>query len=888
MLTLHSLTCNDQSNPFGIDDPQPVLGWQMRSEQRGQAQSAYRVLVASAPYLLDDSVGDVWDSGRVESGQSVAVKYGGAALMSRTRYWWTVQVWDGAGQTSEWSEPAWFETALLDADLWQAQWIGDTQPVDSNPLPLGLSRPAPYLRKRFWVEDEPRQARAYVCGLGYHELYLNGQKVSDAVLQPAFTRYDKRALYVVYDLSDLLRAGENVVGVVLGNGLFNQSADDAWYFERAPWRAAPKLLFQAHITRDNGSEQVIGSDESWQWAAGPILADSTRLGEVYDARRELPGWCSPGGSEEGWQPVQIVEPPMGELAAQAQPPVRVMQTLAPAHQARVPGGGLLVDFGQNFAGWARVRLQGPVGVEVRLAYGENLTPGGTLDRSNIAGLVFTGEVQVDRYILKGEGIEEYEPRFTYHGFQYVQIDAPGVTVVAVEGRVIHTAFQRAGQFACSDETINRLQRCTEWSYISNFAGYPTDCPQREKNGWTGDAHLAVDAGLFNFTSAPAYRKWLQDLADEQQPDGSLPGIVPTSGWGYQWGNGPCWDSASILIPWQVYLFRGDLGVLRQFYPMMRAYLEYMMERGPGGIVRFGLGDWVPPFGDAEDYTAPLAVLATAYAFVDARILARVAALLDEPQDARRYSEYAARVRGAFNKKYYDPVSGLVAGGSQTALAMALWAGLVEEEERPKVAVQLVAEIRQQKGRINAGIHGAKAAPNALAENGFHAAALSLITQPEYPGWVWWLGQGASTLWETWDGQASRNHIMFGDISAWFYKYLAGIRPDAEQPGFRRIIIRPFMAPELEWVRAEHASPFGAIHSAWQQHTDETGTHFAMQVEIPVNTRAYVYLPKAIPGSLQMDGQALEGQNGLALARSHAGETVLDLGSGSYQFSGDAG
>ncbi|RPJ52231.1 MAG: alpha-L-rhamnosidase, partial [Chloroflexi bacterium] len=565
MIIVRHLTCNDQANPLGIDNLPPYFSWQLASLERDQVQAAYQVLVASSPQHLKQSRGDLWDSGRVEADQSVQVRYGGSVLESRQRCYWQVKVWDQDGVESSWSEPAWFETGLLDAADWNGQWIAHPEAVQAG------TRPAPYFRKAVSL-GAVRRARVYLCGLGYHELFLNGARVGDAVLAPAFTRYDRRALYLTYDVTGLLRQGENLFGVILGNGFFNQAARDAWYFEKSPWRASPRLLFQAHIELDDGREIVLTSDESWKTAEGPIRFDGTRLGEIYDARLEMPGWDAPGYDDSAWLPVHFVDAPRGKRTAHSLPPTRVTRTLRPAKMWKTPTGATVFDMGQNFSGWARLRVSGPAGSVVTLRYGELLTADGALDQSNINSLVFPeqGEVQVDCFILKGSGEEVYEPRFTYHGFQYVQVEgAPGeFTLDSLEGRVVHTAFERAGSFACSNELVNRLQTLTEWSYLSNFVGYPTDCPQREKNGWTGDAHLAAEAGLYNFHAETGYWKWLDDLADEQREDGALPGIVPTSGWGYEWGNGPSWDSAAVLIPWYLYLYRGDRAILTRSYPMI--------------------------------------------------------------------------------------------------------------------------------------------------------------------------------------------------------------------------------------------------------------------------------------------------------------------------------
>ncbi len=871
MISLTRLRCEYQTNPLGIDEPHPRLSWTLNAARRATTQEAYQLRAASTLVKLLSSQPDLWDSGRVTSAQSVQVPYAGQPLSSRQRAWWQVRVWDDAGQTSGWSEPAWFEMGLLRRKDWQARWIG--MPGADKDRPGA----APLLRKVFEVRKPVQAARVYICGLGYHELYLNGARVGDHHLDPAF-RFDRRALYVTHDVTELLRPGPNALGVMLGNGLYNQAAADAWNFQDAPWRASPCLLLQCWV-RYLGGEEVLVSDTSWKAARGPETFDATRLGEFYDARREMPGWAAADFDDSGWQAAAEVEGPPGRLSAQMLPPVRVQETVAPVSVRAAAAGIHVFDMGRNFAGWAQLRVSGPAGATLRLAFGEKLGADGRLDRSEISGLVFEGEVQVDQYTLRGGGEEEvWDPRFTYHGFQYVEVSGfPGEPRLEnLRGQVAHTDFAPAGSFACSNELLNRIQACALNSYTSNFHGYPTDCPQREKNGWTGDAHLAAEAGLFNFQSAAGYTKWLQDIEDEQRPDGSLPGIVPTSGWGYEWGNGACWDSACILIPWYLYLYCGDERILASHYDMMKRYVDYLELYAQDGLVINGLGDWVPPYGRPEDYTVPAALLLTAYACADARILSRAAALLGKMSDAGHYAALAESFRAAINKRYYDPISGLYAGGSQTALGAALHLGLVPPGDEGRVLEQLMTEIQQQKGRLNVGIHGAKFVLNALAEGGAEETAYRVAVQRQFPGWGWWMEQGATTLWENWDGSASQNHIMFGDISAWCFKVLAGIRPDPDKPGFKHFSVRPHLPADLEWVRAEHLSPYGRIRSAWQQ----AQGRFALEVEVPANTSASVHLP---PGEPREGGLPLEQADGVQLVARMDQGTLVEVGSGVYRF-----
>lgn len=871
------LTCEYQPNPLGIDSVQPRLAWRLESPRRGARQTAYRVLVAGDAERLARDEGDLWDSGRVESDRSVHVVYEGAALASRRRAHWKVQAWDADGQATAWSEPAWFEMALLDPGDWTAQWIagpgGDERPTN---------RPAPVLRREFDLDRPIRRARAYVCGLGYYELRLNGQKVGDHVLDPGFTRYDRRALYVTHDVTALLRQGANAVGATLGNGIFNQDVADAWDFQRAAWRANPRMLLQLHVEFEDGSTRAIVSDTAWKATEdGPIRHDMTRTGEHYDARREMPGWDQSGFDDAKWQPAVAVAPPKGRLSAQMCPPVRVTRTLEPVALTEPQPGVFVFDLGQNFSGWAQLRVSGPAGVQVQMRYGERLGEDGRVDQKQIKGLVRQGEFQTDRYTLKGEGQEVFEPHFTYHGFQYVEVTGlpERPTLETIRGRVVHTDFASAGTFECSNDLLNRIQRCTLWSYVSNFVSIPTDCPQREKNGWTGDALLAAEAGLFNFDSLGAYEKWMNDFQDEQRPAGDLPGIVPTAGWGYSWGNGPCWDSAYVVIPWYLYLYRGNVGVLERHYENMRRYVDYLTSKSERYQVFMGLGDWVPPYGRAADYTAPATLTSSAYYFYDTVIVSKVAAILGKDAEAKKYAELARNIRKRFNEEFYDPMSGLYAGGSQTALGTALHLGLAEPGQRGKVARQLVAEVRQQKWRLNTGIHGTKFLLNALTEQGHTDVAYRVATQKVFPSWGWWIERGATTLWEDWRGDTSLNHIMYGDISAWCYKALAGINPDPERPGFQHVLVRPQAVGDLEWVRAEYETMYGVVRSAWRRQDGQ----FVLEVTIPANATATVVLPAEDAGAVtEGDGPAAEAA-GVNKVEASNGQVSLSVGSGQYRF-----
>jgi alpha-L-rhamnosidase len=633
------------------------------------------------------------------------------------------------------------------------------------------------------------------------------------------------------------------------------------------------MLLHLRIEGEDGSLRTVVSDGTWKAATGPVVLDSIRAGEVHDARRENPGWDKAGFEDSAWAPATVVAPPAGKLAAQKMPPLRVTETIRPKSMRETRPGVFLFDLGQNISGWARLRVNGPAGARVTLRYSERVREDGSFDREEISKFVFAGPFQEDVYILAGGSEETWEPRFSYHGFQYVEVTGfPGnPTLDSIEGRVVHTDFEKAGEFRCADELLNRIQELTDWSFRGNYHGYPTDCPQREKNGWTGDAHLAAEQGLYNWRSAAAYTKWIDDIRDEQQESGEIAAIIPTSGWGYAWGNGPAWDSAYVLIPWYVYLYRGDLRILEENYESMKRYVDYVASRSPDHIADFGLGDWAP-----ADTETPRDVTSTGYFHVDSLIVARAAKLLCRNEDAAKYERLAGAIRTAFHEKFSDR-SGGIANNSQTALSCALFQDLAAAEERSLIVERLVEAVHARDDHLDTGILGAKYLFNTLSENGRHELAYRIATQTTPPSYGDWIERGATTLWEHWGGHSSLNHIMFGDISAWMFKYLAGIRVDPEQPGFEHVIIHPQPPAGLGWAEASHHSMRGPIHSRWER---KNGS-IVLRVSLPPNTSGTVTLPAPALNGVTESGWPLTKAEGVRVLDPAAG--TVHIGSGRYEF-----
>lgn len=861
------------TTPLGIDNPVPSLGWEVDIP----GQQAFQIFVASSPGLLSEKDADIWNSGKVTSGQSTGVTYNGKPLATGHRYFWKVKVWDQDSQVYE-SDASWWETGLLESGDWEALWISGVESYDSVPPLL----PSPYFRKAFKLDADVQMARLYISGLGYYEAFLNGEKVGHHVLDPAVTRYDKRVKYATYDITDRIQQGENAIGVVLGNGWYNQHTKAAWDFTQAPWRDAPVLRCQLEVVDSEGRTKTIVSDNSWKFThKGPITFNGIHNGEHYDARLELDGWSDTGYSDADWNQAYEVEGPSGKMSAQMMPPIRVVDQIKPADQWRVNDSTMMYDVGQNITGWARIRVEGPTGSKIKIRYGERIYDDGALDQEEISRFIFTGETQTNHYTLEGEGIEQWHPVFTYHGFQYIEISTndPEVEVKEVLADVVHTDLQEHGYFRCSNDMFNQVYENMKWSYLGNFHGYPTDCPHREKIGWSGDAQLVAEAGLFTFDVVPAYLKWMDDFKDEQREDGRLPGIIPTSGWGYVHGKGdhpggygPQWEGAFMEIPWQMYLFTGDTTIIERYYSAFTRYVDHLEEYSENSLLGYGIDDHkqLEPLTDGP-------YLSSAFFYHFSDMMSEMAAITGEKEDKKKYARLAENVKTAFNARYYDSGNAVYAHGGQTPMALALYLGLVDEEDRDRVLQNLLAEIDRKDGHIDAGVVGTKAVLNVLIEHGKDRVIFEMADKREFPGWGYWIDElGATTLFQNWDGSQSRNHIMFGSIADYFYKGLGGIRPGKEKPGFEHFEIKPMVDNDISRVETGFESVHGLIRSHWKKEEDG----FVMDVDIPANTSARIFVPVGDGKSVRVNG--LEPDN-TDFEVHPDGYHIFEKGSGQYYF-----
>ncbi|MGC8781143.1 MAG: family 78 glycoside hydrolase catalytic domain [Anaerolineae bacterium] len=883
-LRVTQLRCEYLTNPLGLGMPAPRLSWVLESNRRGERQTAYQIIAASSPEKLAGDEADVWDSGKVASAETCHVRYAGPTLASRQRVWWKVRVWDGDGEPSAWSEPAWWEMGLLARQEWIGRWIGG--PLKGGPR---SSCPAPFLRKGFRLEQEVRFARLYVTALGLYEVEINGQRVGRDIFTPGWTDYKKRVQYQVYDVTDLLQAGENAIGAILGDGWY---CGNVAAFGRQLYGDRPRLLAQLEITLADGRTMTVATDDSWKVAYGPILEADLIMGEAYDARLEFPGWSTAGFDDGSWWPVQVFPDPGIELSPMRGQPVRRQEELKPIAAPRQFRGWVsskwVFDLGQNMVGWVRIKVRGPAGATVTLRFGEMLNPDGTLYTANLRTARAT-----DYYTLKGDGEEVWEPRFTFHGFRYVELSGlPGeVTADAVTGVVVHSDAPLSGAFECSDPLVNQLQHNIQWGQKGNYLEVPTDCPQRdERLGWTGDAQVFIRTGIFNRDVAAFFTKWQRDLADAQSPEGAFPMVAPSV---LGPDGGPAWADAGIICPWTVYQCYGDTALLAEHYDSLARFIAYLEQTSQDYIRSYegypgfpGFGDWLALDGSGlTDGGTRKDLIGTAFFAYSARLMGRIAAALGKAAVAERYAQLFENVRAAFQKRFVTP-AGLVAGATQTSYVLALHFDLLPPALRPVAVDQIVRDIRRRNNHLSTGFVGASYLPFVLSEGGRLDVAYELLFQKTWPSWLYAVTQGATTIWERWDGWThdkgfqdvgmnSFNHYAYGAIGEWLYRVVAGLDLDPDRPGYAHIVIRPHPGGGLTHARAAYDSIRGKIVSGWRV----ADGLLTLEVTVPANTTATVYMPTADPGQVTEEG----GMAGVTFVRPEEGRAVYEVGAGSYVF-----
>lgn len=871
------LKCEYLVDPIGIDEGKPRLSWRMADDRRGAIQSAYRLRLAADPAALASGKRLLWDSGK-RSVDAQRLVYEGKELEPFTRYVWQVELWDMDGKATALSEVASFETGVMGVDGWRGSWISDSLDRDI--------RAAAHFRQEATLSKGIASARVYIAAAGLYELYLNGEKIGDRRLDPMFTRYDRRSLYASFDVTDQLRSGENGIGILLGNGWYNHQSLAVWGFDKAPWRGRPMFCLDLHVTYKDGTVEVISSNDDWKTSTGPIIANSIYTAERYDARLEMPGWSEAGFDDAKWAKAIYRSAPTQKIVAQALQPIRVVERIPARSVNRIDERTFVFDLGRNIAGVSEIGARGERGATLRLKHGEFLDDEGRVDLWNIDVYHRPDDnfdpFQTDLYTFKGEGEEIFSARFNYKGFQYVEVvcDRPiDLSKDSLSGLFIHSDVPKSGSIDSSNPVINGIWEATRSSYLSNLYGFPTDCPQREKNGWTGDGHIAVELGLYGFDGITIYEKWLDDHRDEQQPNGALPAIIPTGGWGYDWANGPDWTSSIALIPWTLYLFYGDTRPLEENYEAIKRFVDRIDLHHPSGLTAWGIGDWVPVKSES-----PVELTSSIYFFVDATILANAASLLGREQDHRRYAALATKIKKAVNRKYLDRKRGVYGSGLQTELSVPLYWGLVPKALKRKVAARLAERVRADGTQLDVGLLGSKAILSALSENGHADLAYELASRESYPSWGWWIVNGATTLHENWSLDAKKdrslNHIMFGEVGAWLFKSPGGIRPDPEAPGFKNILLEPRFLEGLQQFAASYQSPFGLVESAWTR--EESSIRYAAR--IPPNSTATMTLAIREGQQVYLDGKPIAvAADLISLLDETKATRSYHVPAGSYQF-----
>jgi alpha-L-rhamnosidase len=872
-----TLRCEYLTNPLNVDVAQPRLSWIIESSERGVLQTAYEILVASSQKVLDQNHGDLWESGKIDGDQSNQIAYAGTSPGTRTTCYWKVRVWDNHGHTSNFSKPAMWRMGLLGNNDWKAQWIG-LKTESSAEL-----RPPPYVRKEFAPTKSIRRALAYVTARGMFIASINGRRIGKDYLSPEWSDYRKRIQYLTYDVTGQITKGMNCIGMIIGDG---------WYKGYVGFALKPNnygdqvsALFQLHVEYVDGTEQVFGTDASWKGSYGPILYSDMLMGESYDARREMRDWDKPGFDDSQWQNVDVFPPPTAKLVPLRTEPVRITQTFKPESITEPVQGTYVIDLGQNFAGFCRIKVRGLAGSTVTVRHAEVLNPDGTIYTTNLRRAKAT-----DTYVLKGGREEELQPHFTFHGFRYVEItglkEKPRRD--AVLGCALNTDLPVTGAFTCSDSMVNQLVSNIMWSQRGNFISIPTDCPQRdERLGWMGDAQIFVRTASFNMDVASFMTKWMFDVEDSQSPQGAFKDTNPYID-GLGTDGAPGWGDAGVIVPWYIYRCYGDTRIIEEHYAAMTKWMRYMEEENPDHLRKNRLnnnyGDWL-----SINAETPKDLLATAFWAYDAWLMADMAKAIGKISDEHLYRSLFESIKEAFQSAYVAS-DGEIQGHTQTCYVLALAFNLMPDNLRGRAAELLVKDIREKGNHLSTGFIGVKYLNPVLTESGNLDLAYQLLFNKTFPSWGYPITAGATTIWERWDGWTAEkgfqdpgmnsfNHYSMGSVGEWLYRYVAGIDLDPTVPAYKRFIVHPRLNTQMNHVTAAYTSIHGTIKVAWSR-PDET---LALKLSVPANTVCTLYIPAAGPDNVLEGGKAVTSAEGVKYLRNEAGCAVFEVGSGDFSF-----
>jgi len=936
-----NLRCEFSVDPECIDATAPRLSWEMKSDRRADVQTAYRILVASSYTTLANGVGDIWDSGKVEGDESFNVAFAGSKLESTKDYFWKVMFWDAEGNPSTWSKTAKWTMGLLSKEDWQdAQWIafkdqetwkqewdaqkekerltasgngtnnlGTSWPwyngKDSTIFTLkemGNYDPAPLFRKEFTTKGKVSRADLFICGLGYYIPYLNGKRVGDRELNPAWTNFDQRSLYDRYDVTSQIRSN-NAIGVMLGRGQYEPICNDIWGLCHSAWIDEPKMIALLRIEYADGSLDFITSDSSWKTVGGPVVYDDTRHGELYDAREEKDGWDKADYDDSAWKNASPVEWNC-TLAAQTMPPVRKFDPVLPVKTYDSMQGSKVYDIGHQVAGWAKVTVKGKRGTRVLVEYTERPSNKEICPDLAPSCYEFSGKDslyasfydkctnvrQQNGYILKGEGDETFECMFSYKGFRYIRVWADDdIQIKYVAGIPVHTDFEVTGDFTCSDESINTMQKNSVISMFSNFESIPTDCPHREKQGWTCDTYIVSKASMYNFNMTLFFENWVKDLAETQSAAGGLTTVAPSTG--YDGSLSTTWPIAVINVPLDMYNYYADSKVLADNYDCMAKFAESSLLRevpGKKDIINDVLGDWVSPHKEIDD-TKPrqndmappegLSFYGTTSHYLAHSKLGKISRILGKEDRATYYDERCAQIADSFNKEFYDAQSHSYHGSNPTGYRQstnltALTYGMVPEEEIKGVQDELINQIHINDDHLSTGFVGMQSLMDYMPELDAELT-YKMAIQPTYPSWGYMVAKGATAMWETWDGYDSQNHLPFCLISEYFFKHLAGIQFDPQKPGFKHFFINPDFIASLDHAKAHYNSLAGRIESSWKRN----GNSIELQILVPGNTTATVILPEDAKNIQESGKSASTDCEGIL----NIDGSRIEVGSGKYTF-----